>query len=308
MQAFGPNGSLASICGDTWGSDLAPLLVPVIAKSLGAVCLPRVLTRGSDGRVQCKVFWDLPPAELAPDGTPRRCSERPYLSQASETSGTPGGQRCEVAQAAIASDADLAAADPSAGWYYDDFSDDVRKACWLVKAHIAFTEFARPPSGVTVALDCFALRISSVQDAGTPEPAAACNVGGPAGATWPNLSSIGSRCTPAEIPERGYDDREVWIETGAQDCGTGVCMVYKLRGDPRQSCVPTSFRPTVAYPTGTVCADPEQVANRVYCSCRCAAPDPAAPTCACPQGFSCLPALAQGGAAFAGSYCVKDEN
>jgi hypothetical protein len=175
-QGFGANGLVASICGDDWSAVLAPLLIPVIAKQVDALCLPHPLQRQPDGRIACKVFWDLPPAELAPDGTPVRCSERPYLKAAGAAIDKPGGQRCEVAQAAITNDAELAAADPSAGFFYDDFSDHVRRSCTgPVKANIVFTDFARPPTGVSVTLDCFELDVAATADAGTAEPA--CGAG-----------------------------------------------------------------------------------------------------------------------------------
>ncbi len=43
----------------------------------------------------------------------------------------------------------------SDGWYYDDFSDDVKKGCTGTdKQRVAFTNMAKPPTGVTVKLEC----------------------------------------------------------------------------------------------------------------------------------------------------------
>jgi hypothetical protein len=302
-QGFGANAWLASICADNWSAVLAPLLIRVIAKQLGNVCLSRPLQRGSDGRIPCKVFWDLPPRGFAPEGTPVRCSERPYLAAAGASANNPEGRRCEVAQAAITNDGEFAAADPSAGFFYDDFSENVRTTCaGPRKANIAFTDFARPPTGVSVSLECVELEVAAeAGDAGSVEPAVCSADYVP---PWPGAWSIGQHCTPRAIPSHGYDDREVWIETGTPDCGSGVCMVYHLRGDPRPGCVPG---PAVwTDPSPAVCAAGEEAASRIYCSCRCDAPDPAARTCACPQGFSCRPTLNQDGNALAGSYCVKE--
>jgi hypothetical protein len=299
-QRFGETGLPISICDDHWASALA-LSIPVIAKQLGTTCLPHALARSADGRVGCKLFWELPPPQSAPEGTPSRCSERPYLTAAGGPSRL-GGQRCEVAQAAIASDAERAAADPNAGFYYDDFSDRARRSCLgPLRATIAFTEFAKPQLGIDVTLDCFGLQIASSSDAAAPE-ASACNVAGPP-VPWA-AQSVGRRCTPTVVPDGGFSGNDVRIETGASDCGTGVCMVYQLDGDPRSSCVPPAPGALDGY--SRRCADPDQVAGHIYCSCRCDAADPSARTCACPHGFSCQPVLAQGGAALEGHYCVKD--
>ena len=149
----------------------------VIANQLSAVCLPRALPREADGGVSCKVVWDLPPADQAPDGTPTRCDQREYLAPASEKPSRNGGRTCEVRQLPLRSDADLAAVDPDhGGWYYDDFSDEVRRSCaGAFKANVAFTEFARPQAGVQVTLHCSTLQVLDAKDGGTAD-AAACRV------------------------------------------------------------------------------------------------------------------------------------
>jgi hypothetical protein len=51
-----------------------------------------------------------------------------------------------------------------------------------------------------------------------------------------------------------------------------------------------------------------RVDQAVYCSCRCAGPDPSARYCECPSGFSCspvVPHLALGQEQLAGSYCIR---
>jgi hypothetical protein len=43
----------------------------------------------------------------------------------------------------------------SDGWYYDDFSDEVARECTGdTKQRVAFTPAAKPPTGVTVKLEC----------------------------------------------------------------------------------------------------------------------------------------------------------
>jgi hypothetical protein len=50
--------------------------------------------------------------------------------------------------------------------------------------------------------------------------------------------------------------------------------------------------------------------DTVYCSCRCAGPDPAAKYCECPSGYACQELVRElglpGKAELAGSYCVKN--
>jgi hypothetical protein len=60
--------------------------------------------------------------------------------------------------------------------------------------------------------------------------------------------------------------------------------------------------------------DPQYVDRKaedtVYCSCRCAGPDPSARYCACPSGFTCEPLVDDLGLGekgqLAGSYCIRD--
>jgi hypothetical protein len=302
-RRFGGNGAVASICAD----DYAPLLDPmdIIAAQLGAVCLPRPFVRDDAGRIPCRVFWHLPPPERAHELTPTSCSERAYLTPAGGESRQPGGQRCEVRQLAITSDAELEAIGPDTeGWYYDDFSENVRQMCTQQNpTNVAFTAFARPPIGVVVALECFALDAPS--DA-LPGEAAACEVAQPpprpGRAPAPDLG-VGESCMLQQIPESGFAPSEVVLETGHPGCASGLCMVYELHGDPQPECESLSD-PLNARPVR--CATEEEVRDRAYCSCRCRSTDRSIRTCACPDGFSCVDVLGQGRPEYAGGYCVKD--
>jgi hypothetical protein len=119
-----------------------------------------------------------------------------------------------------------------------------------------------------------------------------------AGSAASSAKHVGDRCLPDSVPETGYDDREAYLGTSSEDCGGGVCLVYHLRGDPGD-CVDTGD------PDAPVCADPAEVESRVYCSCRCDAPDGFA-QCKCPSGFLCQDILEQGGPDVRGAYCVRD--
>src|SRR5688572_13208614 len=44
---------------------------------------------------------------------------------------------------------------------------------------------------------------------------------------------VGDPCEPEEVPENGFQETEVYLETRSLQCRTRVCMVNHLRGDPR---------------------------------------------------------------------------
>jgi hypothetical protein len=74
-----------------------------------------------------------------------------------------------------------------------------------------------------------------------------------------------------------------------------------LAGDPRDTC-------NRAAQTGdTVCAEKKDVADRVYCTCRCDSQGSGFGECDCPSGFKCAEVLNQGDRGVRGSYCVKSE-
>jgi len=164
-RGFGENGIVQSIC----EGDLSPAIdaiVDRIATQLGASCLPRPLVRDSAGVVGCDVVWELPAPGMAPTGTPTQCAEPgfPFLlpvADGQETTTARGGKRCKVAQLAVLDAQPIPTASESGqltlsdGWYYDDFSEDVAKSCKTVpQQRIAFTASARPPTGVSVRLEC----------------------------------------------------------------------------------------------------------------------------------------------------------
>ena len=123
--------------------------------------------------------------------------------------------------------------------------------------------------------------------------------------------AVGAPCLPEQVPEAGFDDREAYLETSSLDCETRVCLVFHLSGDPRESCQPVDasgcdpdLEPECAPPV--LCADPSEVTDRVYCSCRCDAGDTGFAECDCPSGFSCIDVLEVGGPSVRGGYCVRD--
>lgn len=167
IQGFAENGAVYSICAD----DYAPAIdgiIAIIATKLGAVCLPRPLVRNAEGLVSCNVIWELPSASKAQSGTPTDCSQAPYLIRPAADqpqANDAGGAICQVAQLAVkdAGNGMGLQAMPTvtggqmytAGWYYDDFSSDEKKSCkGESQQRVSFTSTAKPPSGVTVKLEC----------------------------------------------------------------------------------------------------------------------------------------------------------
>lgn len=123
------------------------------------------------------------------------------------------------------------------------------------------------------------------------------------GGVGPGTMGVGATCRPLAVPMRdvdgdgrndGYSSAEAYVETGTIMCATDGCLVYHLAGDPRPTCNPTMSE----------CADPAEVARRVYCSCRCAGA-PGTPLCRCPGDFVCLPLPELDMTPLAGSYCLR---
>jgi hypothetical protein len=144
---------------------------------------------------------------------------------------------------------------------------------------------------------------------------------------------VGTACIPTEELNQtfaGFDADSVNLESGAKACAPGVCLVAYFRG--RVTCPYGQAAST----TDTTMVDPNlaaddhcfvpgapedaahrvqvpvapQLVNRppdmaVYCSCRCAGPDPNAAYCACPTGYFCKDLIDSGGEPFQGSYCIK---
>ncbi|MEM7139289.1 MAG: hypothetical protein AAF500_22145 [Myxococcota bacterium] len=112
-------------------------------------------------------------------------------------------------------------------------------------------------------------------------------------------SAVGDPCVPEQVPEGGFLSSETYLETSSVQCATRVCLVRDLEGDPNIPCSENPDDPT--------CAPDDDIADNVYCSCRCGAPEGSSlPTCGCPGGFICEEILETGGDGLRGSYCVRD--
>jgi hypothetical protein len=154
VRGFGENGTLQSICADDYGPGM-DAIIDIIAKQLGAVCLPRPLIRRGDGTVPCDVVWELPRPGTEVPGTPTQCEAMPFLKRV-DAAGKPfndkGGVNCKVQQLPVMSNNQLT---PGDGWYYDTFSPGVMSACPRNRQQrVTFTDSAMPPNGVTIKLEC----------------------------------------------------------------------------------------------------------------------------------------------------------
>lgn len=114
----------------------------------------------------------------------------------------------------------------------------------------------------------------------------------------PTASCSSESATCAQNAPVGYfvfSNDEVFIEGKGPSC-PGVCMVYELAGDISPNC------------RGDNCANPEEVEERIYCSCRCALPDGVTgEPCTCPDGMLCSSEMFEvAGADLSGGYCIKD--
>ena len=130
---------------------------------------------------------------------------------------------------------------------------------------------------------------------------------------------VGDPCVPEEeysTTFSGFSEKEVNTEARSFQCQSRLCLVNHFRG--RVSCpygqkaggegcsLPGGEEPvTVPVPAQL---QQRRADDAVYCSCRCAGPDPSARYCECPSGFTCSPAvpeLSLGRAQLPGSYCLR---
>jgi hypothetical protein len=270
-------------------------------------CFPRPLAQDASGKVGCQLFWQLP--SHPPVGTPARCSDSPLLTAVSGSD-----TECELKQISKPPGG-LSAGD---GWFYDPVSHE---SCGDTTAmediegfpRVRFTPAAQPPSGVLVFLTCAIVETADADGKLARNDGAMCALP-PNSAKHANV--IGERCLP-KVPTDSFQDTEIYVETSAPDCETGVCLVDHLRGDPTPGCKEdpdwddtgcfTRDGGTGGCALPKRCAEKAEVDARIYCSCRCDGPgvDPK-DLCNCGDGFMCVDVLEDGPEALRGSYCVRE--
>jgi hypothetical protein len=155
-QMFGANGIVQSICQEDFGPAMGAI-IDIIAKQLGEVCLPRPLIRQANGLVPCNVVWELPATKPEGAVTPLKCEELSFLAPVDEgraQTNDMGGVNCKVRQIPVL-DRDVTTPPAGEGWFYDNFTDDLRKSCRTEQQQrVAFSNNAKPRTGVTVKLEC----------------------------------------------------------------------------------------------------------------------------------------------------------
>ena len=230
VRGFGENGVIQSICQQSFEPAINAI-IDVIARRLGDLCLPRRLVRDADGRVPCKVFWEMPAGgdgsaavasceDLLPDlGAGLLTGSR--LSGAQESP-----SRCELPQ--LVATGDQAPPASEVGWYYDDFSTATMESCTETeKQRIAFTPDALPPPGVKVDIEC----LSETQ---VPQPRPEVDHGFYQAQGRP-APTIGSACPS------GDSDCQLRLLSGAQG-GTLFChdrfLVCEQRCQQDTDCPP----------------------------------------------------------------------
>lgn len=152
VRGFGKNGVLQSICHDNYEGAI-DRIIAVISDILTDVCLPRPLVRNAEGRVDCKVIWELPAAQNAATEVATRCDDPKYVGllttpEDPDKQFKHGRARCIVNQLAT----DGIQAPDGNGWFYDDFTQKVDACKYTTHQRVAFN--VAPPNGVTVKLEC----------------------------------------------------------------------------------------------------------------------------------------------------------
>jgi hypothetical protein len=124
------------------------------------------------------------------------------------------------------------------------------------------------------------------------------------GALGCEAPGVGDPCEPETIPENGFQESEVYLETRSLQCRTRVCLVNHLQGDPSVSA--SCGSPDADPARCALYVSPAEVEDRVYCTCKCDGQDKDTIRCEeCPEGFQCCPAFTIGPPGLRGSYCVR---
>ncbi|MEY4512301.1 MAG: hypothetical protein RLZZ450_4423 [Pseudomonadota bacterium] len=173
-QGFGNDAVVSSICSD----DFAPALdklIDRIATKLSGNCLPRRLKRDASGKVQCDVY------ELLAEGETKCDAKRGHvgrpLKRASEASDGVRESRlaCKMQQVAVSNQRQT----DGTGWYYDDFTDQVKSVCPAGDQQRILFSFGELPEGASATFECLQ-PISSIDPNGRGVEAVntACQAGG----------------------------------------------------------------------------------------------------------------------------------
>jgi hypothetical protein len=145
ISNFGENGVVTSICENEYASALQAVIDKIAAQLSGA-CLPRQL-RPVNGKVECDVVEIRAPGDNDPcDANKGRTPEKPR--RVGDTVRTV----CKVAQVGVTNGQLETGVE---GWYYDNFSDEVKRDCEANPQRIAFTSNGQLPPGSQARFECF---------------------------------------------------------------------------------------------------------------------------------------------------------
>jgi hypothetical protein len=153
-QGFAEQAVIYSICADNYAPAL-DTLIEKIASKLKGNCLPRVLTPGDTGLVNCEVF------ELLPVNDDEECKEEyglegtPIDRNINEMGKTVQRKACKMKQLAVTGDNQIATGN---GWYYDNFSENLKEDCnpgEQQRISFRFADGENLPSGAGATFECF---------------------------------------------------------------------------------------------------------------------------------------------------------
>jgi len=148
-QGFGSDAVVYSICAD----DFAPALdtlIDRIATKLSGNCLPRRLRRDVNGKVQCDVYELLAKGETKCD--PARGHVGKALKRESESASGIRERRiaCKMQQVAVNGQGAV----NGTGWYYDDFTTQVKSVCPAGDQQRILFSFGELPEGASATFEC----------------------------------------------------------------------------------------------------------------------------------------------------------
>jgi hypothetical protein len=151
-KGFGARGFVESICQDDFTDAIDSIYGSALA-SFNSPCLPRALKRRDDGKVNCDMIVELPPAGPYPQNEPTKCTGTLSPVEAPRATTNPGGGvNCKIAQVAVKD----GVREDGEGFYYDDtLGTDNTQLCMKNRGtSIRFTDDGSPGYGLRTYIDC----------------------------------------------------------------------------------------------------------------------------------------------------------
>jgi hypothetical protein len=243
--------------------------------------------------LNCRMYWAFNEVPLPSGETLDSCEDLPFLEAVDD--GTPGVSHFTtgVGAAHVCFVKQVSSSDESAqGWYPMTRLHGFPGTCLHFTSGISFLD------GLSIWVTCPGTQTIARDGKLIDSDPALCTV---PDKTPKHASETGKSCQLTTVPDGGFNSADVYVETNSSECGMGTCLVYHLEGDP--NCKASDAGVDCA---GHVPLPATEAAKRMYCSCRCDAPegDPGE-LCTCDPGYACTPSLNDGPAGVRGSYCVR---